>query len=55
MRVKTFISHHLEAMEAEINEWLEGRNPTIKEITQSLGHREGKWKLVISIWYDEEE
>ncbi len=55
MRVKMFITHHLETLESEINEWLEGRSPTIREVSQSLGYREGKWKLVVGIWYEEEE
>jgi hypothetical protein len=53
MNVRIFVTHHLDPLEGEINEWLQSKQPTIKFIAQSEGYQDGKRKLVVSVWYEE--
>ena len=51
MKVKMFVHNSPEAAEKEINDWLAVQQVNISHITQSQCERQGRFVLVVSVFY----
>jgi hypothetical protein len=52
MKVKIFISHSLDEVENEVNEWMDQSYIRIRHVTQSQCEKQGKFVFVISLFYE---
>lgn len=51
-RVKMFISHTLDDVEKDVNDWIGQRDIRISHVTQSQCEKQGKFVFVISLFYE---
>jgi hypothetical protein len=51
MEMKMFIDNNPEAAERQLNDWLTREKVEIKHITQSQCERQGRFVLIISLFY----
>lgn len=50
-KLKLFVSHSLEEVENDLNEWLAQEGINISHVAQSQSERGGKFVFVISVFY----
>jgi len=51
MKMKLFLVNNPEQAEDQVNQWLEENKVTVSHITQSQCERQGRFVLIVSLFY----
>jgi hypothetical protein len=49
--MKTFLFHSLDGVDAIVNEWMEQERASIRHVAQSQCEKQGRFILVLSVFY----
>ena len=50
-KMKTFLFHSLDRVDAVVNEWMEQEGASIRHVAQSQCEKQGRFILVLSVFY----
>lgn len=51
MKMKLFVSHSMDTVEKEVNEWLARETIRVCHVTQSQSEKQGRFVFAISVFY----